>query len=215
MKWRRSVFWRAGKGMAKMIMSNASPGALSFSGRQSLIDSSQAAALADPLFRDLIIRADAARDNRDWKRAADNYGEALRLFPFERSYWTQLGHAVKEQGVFADAEVYYRTALAYGAPELDVLPHARFVLAQQCVSEDRFPFRIQDGNAAARQVPGGPDVTAYSRLLWGALSVDVPDTLALLRISSTCDDLVAAMVRDPRFERANRVWLELVREDEL
>ncbi|MGY6636094.1 MAG: hypothetical protein ACXIUO_03075 [Erythrobacter sp.] len=180
-----------------------------------MIDTSQTAALADPTFRDHVAKADAARDSRHWQGAADAYGEALRLFPFEPTYWTQLAHVVKEQSNFPLAEIFYRTALAYGTEPFDVLPHLRFVMARQGVTETQFPIGIHCKAAAALQVPGSPDVMAFARLMWGALWVDEPDRLMLLRTCLTCDELVAAMARDPRFERANRVWLELVQEDEL
>jgi hypothetical protein len=37
----------------------------------------------------------------------------------------------------------------------------------------------------------------------------------MLRSCASLDEMVAAMIRDPRFEKSNRQWLELVREDEL
>jgi hypothetical protein len=45
--------------------------------------------------------------------------------------------------------------------------------------------------------------------------MDDLDIVRFLRNCVTLDALMAAMIRDPRFERANRPWLELVREEEL
>jgi len=45
--------------------------------------------------------------------------------------------------------------------------------------------------------------------------MDDDDIARFLRGCATLDELMAAMIRDPRFERANRPWLELVREEEL
>lgn len=45
--------------------------------------------------------------------------------------------------------------------------------------------------------------------------MDDDDIIRFLRSCATLDDLMAAMIRDPRFERVNRSWLELVQEEEL
>ena len=58
-----------------------------------------------------IAAADAARDARDWKRAARLYGEALDLDPTRDDLWVQQGHALKESGDRDAAEAAYRRAL--------------------------------------------------------------------------------------------------------
>jgi len=45
--------------------------------------------------------------------------------------------------------------------------------------------------------------------------MDDLDIVRFLRGCATLDEMIAAMIRDPRFERANRPWLELVSEEEL
>jgi len=189
--------------------------ALSFASRDALLDSAQAAALADPAFCALIARGDSLRDAGDWKPAADAYGEALKMYPYEASYWTQLGHMVKEQGYFALAEICYRTAAAFGAPPHDVQSHFVFVMERQGADQGRWPLRFREPVALHRQAPGRPDLLGLARLLWGALHVAEEEELALLRSCASLDELAAAMVADGRFEKANRVWLELVREGEL
>lgn len=189
--------------------------ALSFASRNALMESAQTAALADPAFCALVARGDTLRDAGDWKPAADAYGEALKLYPYEASYWTQLGHMLKEQGYFALAEIAYRTAAAFGAPAQDVRPHLLFVMERQGADPGRWPMRQREGGALHRQVPGRPDLLGLARLLWGALDVADDEQLALLRSCATLDDLAAAMIADPRFEKANRVWLELLRDGEL
>ncbi|MEQ5788196.1 hypothetical protein J3454_09850 [Erythrobacter sp. NFXS35] len=189
--------------------------ALSRASRHDLLETSHEAALADPRFREGIERGDRARDLSNWAEAEAAFAAALDIYPYERSYWTQLGHMAKEQGRFVAAEIAYRTACAFGAPPQDVHSHLRFVLARQGLDEHRHPIRYHEAGPQPRQVPGGPDVIAGARLLWGALGVDDNDLVALLRHCATLDALTAAMIRDPRFERANRPWLELVWEDEL
>lgn len=189
--------------------------ALSFTSRQALLETAQGAALADPQFRDLVARADAARDEGRWKDAADAYGTALKRHPYECSYWTQLGHMLKEQGYFDLAEIAYRTAAALGAEPQDVRAHLHFVMERQGIPGGRYPIRFHEQVTQHRQVPGRPDLLAFARLLWGAHDVADDEQLALLRTCDTLDALAAAMIADPRFEKANRVWLELLGEDEL
>lgn len=60
-----------------------------------------------------VAAADAARDARDWKRAARLYADALELDPGRDDLWVQQGHALKESGRRAEAETAYRTALSH------------------------------------------------------------------------------------------------------
>ncbi len=188
---------------------------LSRSSRMALLQSAHAAALADPAFRALTAQADSLRDTQQWQGAADAYGQALKLYPYERSYWTQLGHMLKEQGFFALAEITYRTSAAFGCEPQDVRPHLRFVMERQGVSEQQFPIRFFQTAPTFRQTPGRPDMLAFGRLLWGVHDIDDAEQLGMLRSCASLDEMVAAMIRDPRFEKSNRQWLELVREDEL
>ncbi len=188
---------------------------ISCNSRLELIETSQVAALTDPRFREFVERGDRARDQRNWIEAEAAYAAALNLYPYERSYWVQLGHMAKEQERFVAAEIAYRTACALGAAPQDVDTHLRFVLARQWIPEHRHPIRHFEAGPQPRQVPGRPDVLAYARMLWGASGMDDDDLVSFLRRYSTIDELVAAMIRDARFERANRPWLELVREEEL
>lgn len=57
---------------------------------------------------ELLARADALRDGRDWGAAAEAYGAYLRLRPEDWGIRVQLGHAVKESGDPAAALAIYR-----------------------------------------------------------------------------------------------------------
>ena len=205
---------RAGRIDAPASPRRASP-ALSYASREALLDSAQTAALADPAFCALVAKGDALRDAGDWKPAAHAYSQALALYPYQASYWTQLGHMLKEQDFFGLGEIAYRTAAAFGAPAEDVSPHLLFVMERQGADSGRWPMRLRERGALHRQPPGRPDLLGLARLFWGALDVDGEEQLALLRRCGTLDELAAAMIADPRFEKTNRVWLELLREDEL
>lgn len=188
---------------------------LSYASRLALLETSHGAALSDTAFRDMVARGDVLRDQRNWIEAAEAYGSALKLYPYERTYWTQFGHMVKEQDRFGLAEIAYRTAAAFGAERADVLPHLRFVMERQGAPEGNFPIRFYEPSVLHRQLPGNPDLLALARLLWGALDVSEADQLCLLRSSAGLDEMVATMIADPRFEKANRGWLELLDEGEL
>lgn len=218
MKTGKDMFTIARRGSARAGAATSVAGRTSLqsrTSRQDLLESSQGAALGDARFREHVERGDRARDLRNWSEAEAAYAAALDLYPYERSYWTQLGHMAKEQEQFVRAENAYRTACALGASPQDVDPHLRFVMVRQGLGEHRFPILHHKTGSQREQVPGRPDVLALARLLWGALGMDDDDIARFLRSCATLDELMAAMIRDPRFERANRPWLELVREDEL
>ncbi|MFO6430930.1 hypothetical protein ACLBKT_12690 [Erythrobacter sp. W302b] len=218
MKTRKDMFALARRGTVRAGAGTSVPGrtsSVSRTSRQDLLESSQRAALSDARFLEHIERGDRARDVRNWLEAEAAYAAALDLYPYERSYWTQLGHMAKEQEAFVRAENAYRTACALGAAPQDVDPHLRFVMARQGLEEHRHPILHYKTGPQPQHVPGRPDVLACGRLLWGALGMDDEDIARFLRGCATLDELMAAMIRDPRFERANRSWLELVREEEL
>lgn len=84
-------------------------------------------AFTDDQFSASVALADAARDRGDWATAELEYGHALRRFPLHWGYCIQFAHAVKEQQMFDQAEVWYRSAVALGAPAEMVDQHLVFV----------------------------------------------------------------------------------------
>jgi len=203
---------KAGRSAAAAVASGTH---LDFSDRETLIKSSQRAALSDKRFVDLVHAADHFRDQRNWLAAEANYAAALSLYPYQASYWAQHGHMAKEQEHFARAEISYRSACALGARPLDVIEHLNFVLIRQKADPARYPVRFYKPGPTALQPPAEADAVAFARLIWRVGGLDDQDMLNLLRSNANCDELLAAMIADIRFERANRDWLELVREGEL
>jgi hypothetical protein len=192
-----------------------------------MIESSQRAALADDRFRVHVQQGDWARDSREWSAAEREYTAALALYPYQRTFWTQLGHVTREQGKSTPAEVAYRTAVALGAPADEVDEFLHSVLAQQHDKPADHPIHRFRPGPAGSQAPGKPDVAAFSMLLWGMPTLDDQELLNWLRVSENCDQLAAAMIADERFAVAGtrsglegqaedgdlpvREWLETIR----
>lgn len=59
----------------------------------------------------LLSAADAARDDRRWRKAAEFYDQYLSLRPEDSPIWVQFGHALKESGNPGDAERAYKKSL--------------------------------------------------------------------------------------------------------
>jgi len=192
-----------------------------------MIESSQRAALADDRFRVHVQQGDWARDSREWGAAQREYAAALALYPYQRTFWTQLGHVTREDGKYATAECAYRTAVALGAPsdEVDEFLHA--VLVQQHDRPADHPIHRFRPGPAGRQAPGKPDVAAFAMLLWQMATLDDEETLEWLRTSESCDQLASGMIADDRFSAGSarpdpdipaeegevpvREWLETIR----
>lgn len=64
-----------------------------------------------PSFVALVAEGDKARDRRSWEAAASAYERALRVEPRSAPIWVQFGHALKESGHLAEAEMAYRESL--------------------------------------------------------------------------------------------------------
>jgi len=174
--------------------------------RLRLLEFSHRTALNDDRFKALIHEADWARDRADLSRQAEDwaaaetlYAEALALFPFERSYWIQLGHAAKEQGDLARAEISYRTACALGLPAQEVAVHLHFVMQHQGVAKEDYPVRTFHPGKLADQLPGKPDIDLLGHILWNVDTIQHDVMLDLLRRSGSFDELIAEMIDSPRF----------------
>lgn len=183
----------------------ARPAPVDFGSRSRMIDSSQRSALTDERFRALVQQGDWARDEREWAKAEGFYSEGLRLYPYQRSYWTQLGHVAKEQERFTLAEIAYRTAVALGEPLADVEEHARFVIARQGDEDTAPPVRLPGRGGPQDQPPGAPDIEVFHWLADGVGSLPEEAALARIRRHDTLDSLAAGLFEanePPGFEQA-------------
>ena len=174
------------------------PAPVDFGSRARMIDSSQRAALTDERFRALVQQGDWARDQREWARAEAEYRKALDLYPYQRSYWTQLGHVAKEQERYASAEIAYRTAIALGEPAADVAEHANFVIDRQAKDRPASPVRAPVAGPTSAQPPARPDVAVLARLFDAGTARDDETTLALIRDHDTLDALANRLLADER-----------------
>lgn len=66
---------------------------------------------------------DKARDAGDWAAATKSYGRHVRQYPLDAAIWVQLGHTLKEQGLLADADDAYASALKLTPDDADLLLH--------------------------------------------------------------------------------------------
>jgi tetratricopeptide (TPR) repeat protein len=152
------------------------------------------ASQADPAFRAIAARADAERDAGDWHAAVVLYGQALALYPLHAGYLVQLGHCLKEQGAFAQAELAYRSGLALGAPSADLHDHIRHVCALQAAPEAPIPTTPAGTDAPLAHLPTGADVELLFLLLRGRRAA-APEVLALLRTAPSCAAVVEALAK--------------------
>lgn len=162
------------------------PNPIDFSNRARMIETSQHSALSDERFRALVQEGDWARDQRNWQAATEFYAQALALYPYQRSYWVQLGHVEKEQGRYAEAEIAYRTAVALGEPLADVEEHVLFVMEQSGDGSSAYQVHAPSNGIAAEEPPARADIDA---LMWLMGSDAAPDSTDMLRLMRECDSL--------------------------
>lgn len=193
-------------------LSTAKP-AVSRINRAMMMESSQRAALADDRFRIHVQQGDWARDSKNWAAAEQEYAAALKLYPYQRTYWTQHGHVTKEQGKFTQAEISYRTAAALGVPEDEVEEFVLDVAGRQHEKDIPRPVRGFRPGPVRHHPPGMPDLESFARLLWPAAELEEREQLDLLRNCGTCDELLAALIDDRRFATAHEAGLRDHKDD--
>lgn len=168
---------------------SAAVAAQPFVRRLAAIDALCRMAHADAQFMALVREADRARDRHDWAAAEAGYAAALTFHPYERSYWAQLGHVLREQGLLARAEIAYRTACAFGEPARALAPFIAAVVEGGSGSPDA--IAVPDGGPTRLQPPGYPDLALVAALLRGTERLDEGEALALLQGAQTIESVLA------------------------
>lgn len=171
--------------------------------RKQLVETTHTVAVKDDAFQLLVQEADWQRDAKRWAEAESSYSDALRLYPYQRSYWVQKGHCAKEAGAYERAEAAYRTACALGEPLPDVRQHLLYTMKQLSASLKTYPAHVYASRAGKDQPPGIPDIELFSRSAWHVEDLADGEILSLIRENSTCDELLATMIGDPRFGQAH------------
>ncbi len=160
----------------------------------SQLDVRYRASIEDERFRILVQRGDWARDKGDWELAQIEYEAALDLHPYERTYWAQHGHVVRAQKKYVAAEISYRNACALGIPILDVRPFFRDVMKHQSMDEQEFPLHPLGKGNVSLQPPSSQHIKVLAKAIWGVHSLNLSETLDLMRKNSSMDNLVYSML---------------------
>lgn len=166
-----------------------------FARRLAAIDSLRRVAHADAQFMALVREADRARDRHDWAAAETGYAAALTLHPYERSYWAQLGHVLREQGQLARAEIAYRTACAYGEPARALAPFITAV-SVPLAGDETVAYPVPDSGPTSQQPPGYPDLALLAAMRDGTDRIDEDEALALLQTGQSLEAVLAGMTNE-------------------
>jgi hypothetical protein len=180
-----------------------------FSRRLAAIDSLRRVAHADEEFMARVRQADVARDRHDWKAAEEGYAAALSMHPYERSYWAQLGHVMREQGLKVQAEIAYRTACALGESSRAMEPFMA-VMGPAGNGAMAYPVAMPDSGDTRRQPPGYPDLAMLAALTKGAQRIDDDEALDLLRNPSAMEDVLVQMLGEARRDGLSAILPEAI-----
>jgi len=170
--------------------SAATAAAQPFVRRLAAVDALCRVAHADAQFMALVREADRARDRHDWAAAEAGYAAALTLHPYERSYWAQFGHVLREQGLLVRAQIAYRTACAYGEPVRALGPFIAAVTEGGLAADDTIP--APDGGPTRLQPPGYPDLALIAAIGRGTMRLDEGEALALLQGTQNIEGVLAS-----------------------
>jgi len=171
-----------------------------FADRAKSLENQRRLAFADDRFRVLVQKADWARDSLDWAAATKLYTEALNLYPYESSYWGQLGNAQRELGRATEAELSYRTACALGEPPAIISDFLRHVVCMQGDDPSELELRSLAKGITADQPPALPDIRLLALLFWGEVELNPVEALQLMRLNPTLDHLASTLVADTRMD---------------
>jgi hypothetical protein len=154
--------------------------------------------------RELKIRADSARDNKDWRKAEALYRQAIELWP-DSGWMVQRGHCLKEMFKYTEAELSYRDARAHGAPDFTVTPHLEFVAARNGWSSQS-PIQ---SSIVAEQLIGSDTIESLLQLLLPEADQSSAAVLQRMRDTPTLDSAIAAILLDRSFTKVNHNSLRM------
>jgi glycosyltransferase involved in cell wall biosynthesis len=170
---------------------------------------------------DLLRDADAARDGKDWGKAAGLYKEYLALSPDHCAIWVQMGHCLKEDKNVGFAIEAYKHALTLDPGDFDIylnLGHAYKVAGDFAQAYQSYRKALELNPAcedASRDIAhllstglvGGlsPEVGASGRTFY----LDIADLMEYAKHNSTLSGIqrvVANLVLDAkRYEAATGI----------
>ncbi len=102
-----------------------------------------------------VLAANAARDKREWDKAAVLYRRYLRGYPDDAGIWVQYGHSLKESGRFIDASKAYHRALLITPNDADLhlqIGHLNKISGQirAAIASYRRALEVEPGMHAAQ-----------------------------------------------------------------
>ncbi len=166
----------------------------------------------DAAFHGLVAEADAARDRRQWDIAEYLYWRALSLHPLHPGYRVQYGHALKEQGKLADAEVAYRSAWALGEQGEDLHRHIMHVAGLQGdATAPPLPPEVPPAHPLD-ELPWQEDVELAFALLLHRPPQLTGEVLPMLRAVPSRRALLLLIAKRPEMAAANRDLMLLLAE---
>ena len=152
--------------------------------------------VGDEMFCGHIALADAARDRGDWVTAELEYGYALRRYP-------------KDKQLYVRAEIWYRSAVALGAPADMVDLHLAFVARLNGAVFVRNAMPVLDVAPMAAP-PTVHDIRVLGALLRVPGLADEDLVLHLMRTAPDNRAVLLHMLDMPGFVQSNRAFLSIL-----
>ncbi len=160
-----------------------------------------------------IREADAAQARHDHAAAEYGYWKALLYYPAHPVYLVQYAHALKDQGKYPDALVYYLESFFHGGPKRAFGVHAAFC-AERIGKADQLARVFQRGPVSA-PLDAGDALPSFRALrpigrAWLGAQVDIDRMLDIMLGCSSVLEAVRYLTATPEFVANNRNLLRLV-----
>jgi hypothetical protein len=190
------------------------------SNRREAVAFTNAVAVSDLGFSQLIAEADRERDAGRWEAAEIVYSKALSAYPLFAGYRVQYAHCLKEQDKHDCASLEYYSSLALGARESDVLPHLRHSLSRLSRSLNlnwiSYCHKFWIDQDASPHVFSWPpcraDIELLIELLHNRGDVNAAECLDVLSTNRNIGDVLLKLISQPSFVIANRLLVRLIAE---